>query len=188
MRLPITLYGNPVLRQKGTEISQITDEIRQLAEDMIETMEDAHGVGLAAQQIGQALQITVIDVTDVEDRPSRMWIDQKEVDLKEFMPMVLINPKIDLTKKKEIGQEGCLSIPDITADISRGYRVKVEALDLEGKPLKFEAAGLLGRAVQHEVDHLNGVLFIDHMDEPTRKRIKKDLEELREYGQAGSTV
>lgn len=188
MKLPIVLYGNPVLRQKGEEIKEITDEIRQFAADMIETMHEASGVGLAAQQVGKALQITVIDVADVAERPSRMWIDQKEVDLEKYMPMVLINPKIEITKKKEVGMEGCLSFPEISADISRGFRVKVEAQDLEGNELKFEAAGLLSRAVQHEVDHLNGVLFIDHLSMLARLPIKADIKIIKQQGQAGQTV
>ncbi|MEM9446573.1 MAG: peptide deformylase [Verrucomicrobiota bacterium] len=188
MKLPIVLYGNPVLRQKGEDIKEITDEIRQLAQDMIETMHEAHGVGLAAQQIGKALQITVLDVADVAERPSRMWISQQEVELEKYMPMILINPKIEMTKKKEVGEEGCLSFPGITADISRGFRVKVEALDLQGKEIKFEAAGLLGRAVQHEVDHLNGILFIDHISPTTRHSIKDGITAIRHRGQSGQTA
>lgn len=182
MILPITIYGNPILRKKGAKIESITPEINQLIDDMLETMYDAEGVGLAAQQIGHALQLTVIDVAGITERPSRMWINDKEVDLEAHMPMVLINPEISTTKKKEVGPEGCLSFPEILGDISRGFRVKVNALDRQGNPLVFEAAGLLGRAVQHEVDHLNGILFIDHMAQHHRTSIKYQLEEIKEAG------
>lgn len=179
MILPIVQYGDPILRQKGTSISEITPEIQQLAQDMIETMHDAEGVGLAAQQIGKALQITVIDIPPDIDRPSRMWINDKEVDIQTYMPLVLINPQISFTKKKEIGPEGCLSFPKLTADISRGYRVKVQCQTLEKDSFAFEASGLLGRAVQHEVDHLEGVLFIDRMTKDDRDRLKSKIEALK---------
>ncbi|MDD5262836.1 MAG: peptide deformylase [Methylacidiphilales bacterium] len=179
MVLPIIRYGNPVLRRKGALIEKITPEIRQLAQDMIDTMHEAEGVGLAAQQAGHALQLAVIHIPSNIERPSKMWIGGKEVDLQLYMPLVLINPKLALTKKKEIGSEGCLSFPGITAEISRGYRVKVQSLNLEGKPFAFEAAGLLGRAVQHEADHLNGVLFIDRMTPEDREALKDEIESIR---------
>jgi len=166
--LKIVQYGDPVLRSKGATIEKIDDDVKALAEAMLETMYAANGVGLAAQQIGQALQLTVIDVADVEERPSRMWVAGEEVDLAEYMPMVLINPEITPHGDREVGVEGCLSFPDITADISRPGKVKVKATTLEGEALEFEADGLLSRAVQHEFDHLQGVLFIDRMNSATK--------------------
>lgn len=174
----IVIYGDPVLRKKGKDIVKITDEIRAFAQDMIETMHEAHGVGLAAQQVGEAIQLTVIDVSDAENRPSRMWIDGEEVDPKEHMPLILINPQTELSRETEIGPEGCLSFPEITADISRAERVKVTALDLEGKPVSFEAEGLLSRAVQHETDHLNGILFIDRMSSASKVTLASKLKKL----------
>jgi peptide deformylase len=174
----IVIYGDPVLRKKGKQIDEITEEIRTLAQDMIETMHDAHGVGLAAQQIGESVQLTVVDVSDAENRPSRMWIDGQEVDPKEHMPLILINPELELGRETEIGPEGCLSFPEITADISRAERVKVKALDLDGKPVLFEAEGLLSRAVQHETDHLNGILFIDRMSSATKVALGSKLKKL----------
>ncbi|MDR0534337.1 MAG: peptide deformylase [Verrucomicrobiales bacterium] len=179
MILPIVKYGNPVLRQKGANISKVTPEIEQLVADMLETMHDANGVGLAAQQIGKALQLAVIDIPTDSERPSRLWLDGKEADVQSIMPLVLINPKVEITKKKEIDGEGCLSFPGIGGDISRGYRVTVEYQDLEMKKCKFEAGGLLGRAVQHEVDHLNGVLFIDKMSKEEREAQKDKIEAIR---------
>ncbi|MDX6766806.1 MAG: peptide deformylase [Candidatus Methylacidiphilales bacterium] len=181
MILPIIPYGHAVLRKKGRTVPAITPEIRQLVADMIETMRAAHGVGLAAQQIGQDLQLCVIEITPEvsKERPSRKWVDGKETDPHEHMPLVLVNPVIEMTKKKETGPEGCLSFPGLTADIVRGYRVKVTHQDLEGKTHTFEAAGLLGRAVQHEYDHLQGVLFIDRMDPADRAELKDEIEALR---------
>jgi peptide deformylase len=174
----IVIYGDPVLRKKGKDIVKITDEIRAFAQDMIETMHEAHGVGLAAQQVGEAIQLTVIDVSDAENRPSRMWIGGAEVDPKEHMPLILINPQLELSRETEIGPEGCLSFPEITADISRAERVQVSALDLEGKPVSFEAEGLLSRAVQHETDHLNGILFIDRMSSASKVTLASKLKKL----------
>jgi peptide deformylase len=178
MILDIVKYGNPVLRAKGKKIENIDGEIRALASDMLETMYNASGVGLAAQQIGRALQITVVDISDAENRPSRMWIAGQEVDPKEHMPMVLINPELVLDEAQEIGTEGCLSFPEITAEISRAAKVKVKAKDLEGGLIEFEAAGMLGRAVQHEADHLNGILFIDRMSSATKVALAGKLKRL----------
>jgi peptide deformylase len=174
----IVVYGNPVLRAKGKPIGKVDDELRALAADMIETMHHAAGVGLAAQQIGQALQLTVLDVSDAETRPSRMWIAGVEVDPNAKMPLVLINPELELGEETEVGTEGCLSFPEIVADIARSARVKVKALDLDGNRVEFEAAGLLGRAVQHEIDHLNGVLFIDRMSSATKVSLAGKLKRL----------
>lgn len=186
MILPIVRYGDPVLRQKGQRIGAITPEIRQLAEDMIETMREAHGVGLAAQQVGRALQMCVIEISAEchKERPSRKWVGEQEVDPLEGMPLVVINPVLTLTKKKEVGVEGCLSFPGISADISRAWRVGVVYEDLEGRVCRFDASGLLGRALQHEVDHLNGVLFIDRMEAGDRAELREEIEAIRS-GKAG---
>jgi peptide deformylase len=177
----IVLYGHPALRAKGIRIACVDDSVRQLAVDMLETMEDAAGVGLAAQQVGVPLQLTVVDISCVEDRPSRMWVDGREVDPLGHMPLILLNPQLEPGGEKESGQEGCLSFPEITAEIVRPSRAKVDAVDLEGHPVVFECDGLLARALQHEVDHLHGVLFIDRMNSATRagltgrlKRLKRD--------------
>jgi len=178
MILDVVKYGNPVLRTKGRKIKNVDDEIRALAADMLETMYDASGVGLAAQQIGRALQLTVVDISDSESRPSRMWIGGEEVDPKEHMPLILINPELELGEEQEVGTEGCLSFPEISAEIPRAAKVKVKAQDLEGHPIEFEAAGLLSRAVQHETDHLNGILFIDRMSSATKVSLAGKLKRL----------
>jgi len=174
----IVKYGDPMLRTKGKRLEAFDDEIRALAADMLETMYEANGVGLAAQQVGRALQLTVIDVSDAESRPSRMWLAGEEVDPKEHMPLILINPELQLGDEVEIGTEGCLSFPEITAEIPRALKVKVNAQDLNGNRLEFEAAGLLGRAVQHENDHLNGILFIDRMSSAAKAALAGKLKRL----------
>src|SRR5246127_285188 len=128
----IVKYGDAVLRTKGKRLEAIDDEVRTLAADMLETMYEANGVGLAAQQVGRALQLTVIDVSEAESRPSRMWLGGEEVDPKEHMPLILINPELQFSGEMELGTEGCLSFPEITAEISRSAKVKVKAQDLEG--------------------------------------------------------
>jgi peptide deformylase len=174
----IVKYGDPVLRTKGKRLEAIDDEIRALAADMLETVYEANGVGLAAQQVGRTLQLTVIDVSDAESRPSRMWLAGEEVDPKEHMPLILINPELQLDDEVEIGTEGCLSFPEITAEIPRALKVKVNAQDLNGNLVEFEAAGLLGRAVQHETDHLNGILFIDRMSSAAKAALAGKLKRL----------
>ncbi len=188
--LDIVKYGQPVLRAKGRPITRVDDETRQLAADMLETMRDAQGLGLAAQQVGVAAQITVIDVSPInrEERPSALFIGGEEVDLDAWMPLVLLNPQVEFVgADREAASEGCLSFPDIHADIRRASRVRVQAQLLkengETQALEFEATGLLARALQHEVDHLNGVLFIDRMNSATRVGLAGRLKRLqRESG------
>jgi peptide deformylase len=174
----IVIYGDQVLRTKGKRIEEIDDEIRALAGDMLETMYGASGVGLAAQQVGKALQLTVIDVSDAESRPSQMWIAGEEIDPKDHMPLILVNPELQLSEELEVSTEGCLSFPEITAEIARPGKVKVVAQDLQGNRLEFEAAGLLGRALQHEMDHLNGILFIDRMSSAAKASLAGKLKRL----------
>lgn len=182
MILEIVKYGNPVLRAKGALVDKVDDKVKALAADMIETMYDANGVGLAAQQIGVPVQMAVIDVSDMEDRPSAMFIDGKEVPLEDYMPLILLNPELRLSKDKEMGTEGCLSFPDLTAEISRASGVHCKAQLLDGSELDFEASGLLARALQHEVDHLHGVLFIDRMNSATKASLAGRLKRLqRDY-------
>ena len=175
----IVHYDAPVLRAKGREVGAITPHIRKLIDDLFDTMREARGVGLAAQQIGEAIQLAVIDITGIKERPSKMWIKGKPVEPEAFMPLVLINPVVKGTKTKIIGHEGCLSFPDLTLDIARSQRVSVKTRKLEGGDFEFDAAGLLGRAVLHEVDHLHGRLFIDHISAEERKLIRDDLEYIK---------
>lgn len=179
MKLPIVKYGNPILRAKGKAIDQVDEHIRSLADDMLETMHAANGVGLAAQQVGAALQLTVLDISQVEDRPSLMKLNGKQVDPASMMPLILLNPKLEMDEEIASGNEGCLSFPDITADIDRAVSVRVEAETLEGETVQIEAAGLLARALQHEVDHLNGILFIDRMSSVAKATLSSRLKRLQ---------
>ena len=163
MILKVVKYGNPVLRKKGAKVEKITPEIKQLIADMFETMNDARGVGLAAQQIGQALQLTVIDVREATDRPSTLELKGEPADPDSFMPLVLINPVVKPVTDPVEGPEGCLSFPEIYADITRPETVDVVAMNGKWERIEFRCGGLLARAVQHELDHLNGILFIDRM-------------------------
>ena len=119
MRLPICLYGDAILRIKGQRITEINDRIRDLAANMLETMRAANGVGLAAQQVGEPLQLTVLDISQVEDRPSTMKLNGHAVDPRSAMPLILINPELSLGQETSIATEGCLSFPDITGEIER---------------------------------------------------------------------
>lgn len=179
MVLPLTFYGNPVLRKKGARVGDITPTILQLIADMIETMDASHGVGLAAQQVGAELQLTVLDVRGMKDRPSTMSINGSEADVEEHMPLVLINPEIQPMGDKVVGSEGCLSFPEIFGEIERRAEVEVTATNAKGKRWTFRCGGLLARAVQHEFDHLQGILFIDRMEREVKSEIKPELEELQ---------
>lgn len=179
----IVKYGDPVLRAKGRRVAEVTEEIRALAADMIETMEAANGVGLAAQQVGEALQLTVLDVSRSEDRPSTLKLNGEDVDPNTAMPMVLLNPKLSLGKETVIGVEGCLSFPEITAEIRRAEKVVAQAETLEGETLEIEATGLLARALQHETDHLHGVLFIDRMSSATKATLASRLKRMQKENQ-----
>jgi peptide deformylase len=179
MILEVVKYGHPVLRQKGVRVESFSAEIKQFIADMLETMYAAKGVGLAAQQVNRALQITVIDVAPVTDRPSTMEVDGQPVDIPDHMPLVLVNPEIKPAGDPVSGAEGCLSFPEIYADINRPEFVEVKALNDKGKPISFRAGGLLSRAVQHEVDHLNGILFIDRMDKKTKEEVRSEIDELQ---------
>ena len=185
MILPILEYGDPLLRAKGKPIDNIEDRIRELAANMIETMHAANGVGLAAQQVGEALQLTVLDVSLVEDRPSTLKVDGKEVDPKAAMPLVLINPEIELRGAAESRVEGCLSFPEITGDIERATSVIMRAQTLESSTTEIEATGFLARAIQHEGDHLNGILFIDRMNSAAKAALSSRLKRLQKETRRG---
>ncbi len=179
MILEVLQYGHPVLRQKGARIATITPEIQKLVQDMLETMRAANGVGLAAQQIGRALQLTVIDVRAATDRPSTLQINGKEADVAASMPLALINPEIKPSGDSQAGTEGCLSFPEIFGEIKRAATADVSATNAKGDLIEFRCGGLLARAIQHELDHLNGILFIDRMSRAEKEELKSQLEELQ---------
>lgn len=178
MILPVVKYGHPALRRPGQRIREITPAISQLIADMLETMRAAEGIGLAAQQVGEALQLAVIDVRPAKDRPSRLELNGQAVDPHSLMPLVLINPEIRPFGEPETGPEGCLSFPEIYGDITRPGQVEVSALNAQGQPIHFKAGGLLSRAIQHECDHLQGILFIDRMSSEVLSELRDQIEAL----------
>jgi peptide deformylase len=188
MILSILQYGDPILRVKGKQIEKIDDHIRELAANMIETMHAANGIGLAAQQVGEALQLTVLDVSQIEDRPSTLKLNGEDVDPAASMPLVLINPEIELGGETEIGTEGCLSFPEINGQIERAESTMARAQDLEGDKIEIVVSGLLARAIQHEVDHLNGILFIDRMNSAAKAALSSRLKRLQKQTKRGKRI
>jgi len=176
--LEIIKYGHPTLREKGARIKPVTPDLRELAGAMVETMHAANGLGLAAQQVGRALMLAVIDVRG-SDRPSQLLIDSQPQDVAAFMPLVLVNPQLTNPRGEQASPEGCLSIPEVNAEIPRAGQVTVRAQNLDGKEFVFDCTGLLACVVQHEVDHLNGVLFVDRMDAATRASFAGKLKKLQ---------
>lgn len=184
MLLTVVKFGTPVLRQRGARVEKVNATIRQLIADMLETMYDYKGIGLAAQQVGFAFQLAVIDVRGVSDRPSTLELEGQPADVAKFMPLVLVNPVIIPVGEPVCGPEGCLSFPEIYADVSRPEVIDVKALDGEGHPITFRCGGLLARAIQHEADHLNGILFIDRMDKQIKADLRPELDLLQEETKA----
>jgi peptide deformylase len=150
-------YGDPVLRRRSEPVGEITPELQALAADMIDTMYDEAGIGLAAPQVGVSLRLMVVG-------------DERGRD-----PRALVNPAIVERGGEITAEEGCLSLPGIFADVTRSEWVRIEAKDLDGQPVSIRARGLHARVFQHEIDHLDGVLFIDHLDPMTRDRIKRKI-------------
>jgi peptide deformylase len=179
MILKVVKFGHPALRKRGMRIESVTHAIETLIKDMFETMYAARGIGLAAQQVGEPLQLTVLDVRAATDRPSTLQIDGQERDPNQFMPLVLINPQIKPLGDVVAGPEGCLSFPEIYVDIRRPESVHVVATNEKGTRIEFTCGGLLARAIQHETDHLNGILFIDRMDAETKAGIKDEIDALQ---------
>ena len=186
MILKVVKYGHPALRKKGERVRSITPAIKELIANMFETMYDARGIGLAAQQVGEAVQITVIDVRAASaERPSTLELDGKPAPVEDFMPLTLINPEIKPVGEPVAGPEGCLSFPEVYADIERPESVDVTAMNEKGKKIEFRCGGLLARAVQHETDHLNGILFIDRMDSATKRALKPEIDVIQAETKAG---
>ncbi|MEP7070993.1 MAG: peptide deformylase [Verrucomicrobiota bacterium] len=185
MKLTIRKYGDPVLRSKGRRVSAIGPALSTLAQNMLETMRAVNGVGLAAQQVGEALQLTVIDISQVEDRPSTMALNGRQVDPSEQMPLFLLNPEIEIGPEREVATEGCLSFPEISAEVERSAWAKVRGQVLGGERVEIEATGLLARALQHEIDHLNGILFIDRMSSAAKASLASRLKRLQKETQRG---
>jgi peptide deformylase len=179
MSLQIVHYCDPILRRKGDKITVFDAFVRQLSADMIATMHEANGIGLAAQQIGHALQICVVDLRKAEI--DFTWeLDGAKPPLDLFMPMTLVNPELSVVHGTDeyLYEEGCLSFPNIRGDVPRPDAITVKYKDENGVPHVLRCDGLFARCIQHEADHLNGILFIDRMEKKVRNSIDPQIREL----------
>lgn len=171
--LPISYYGQSVLREQARPIEKISERHRQLARDMAETMYEARGIGLAANQVGVLERLIVVDV-DWSDRKSKKEVQPRA-------PIAMINPElIEESVEDDVYCEGCLSIPEIDGDVWRPFKIRYRYTDLAGDRVEETAEGLKARCIQHEIDHLNGTLFIDHLTPETRGKLAGKLTALRQ--------
>ena len=168
MIYPIVKYGDSVLEKLAETVTKFDDELQKLIDDMFESMYAAHGVGLAAPQIGISKRLAVIDITFKEDPNAKL---------------VLVNPEIVLKEGRQRGTEGCLSIPDFREDVTRAQRVTVKAQDAKGNRVEYTGEDLLARAFLHETDHLNGKLYISHISALKRDLIKRRIKKLAKAGE-----
>jgi peptide deformylase len=160
---PIRIYGDPVLRQKAADVTAFDESLRGLVADLYDTMKAYRGVGLAAPQVGVAQRVFVVDVP-VQDEPNRRF--------------AVVNPELDLRSGKETAEEGCLSMPAIYEDVVRAAELRLRAYDEHGKPFEMRVDGYLARAIQHESDHLDGVLFTDRLSPLKRQFLRRQLDAL----------
>jgi peptide deformylase len=159
----IRIYGDPVLRKKAKEIAKVDEKTRRLAFKMLGILKDAGGMGLAANQVGEELRIFVVD---------------RSLFQMEDSPLIVINPVIADSRGQQVEEEGCLSVPGTYAEVSRPSELTVKGVDLDEKEITIEAKGVLSRVLAHEIDHLNGVLFVDHLSSLKRKLLSKKLKKL----------
>jgi peptide deformylase len=168
--LPLVIIPDPILRQKSKLVERVDEDVRKFADDMLETMYDAPGVGLAAIQVGEARRMLVVDVAGKDDDPD---------------PQVFINPTIvKSSDTPNVYEEGCLSIPDVYAEVERPAEVTVEYIDLAGEKQLVEADGILATVLQHEIDHLDGMLFIDHLSKLKREMVIRKFKKLSKQREA----
>ena len=165
--LKIEILGAPILREEADEVTDFDGDIRKLVDDMLETMYHARGIGLAAPQIGVSRRVLVVDVGEVDEEAAG--------------PLALVNPEVvEASKEKERAAEGCLSIPGMEEVVERPARVRIQGYSPDGEPVAVEASGMFGRALQHEIDHLDGVLFIDRVSPLKRKLLLKKWKKKQE--------
>jgi len=180
MSLKISYFGDPILRKKGSKVEDFDESLLKFSKEMLVLMHESEGIGLAAQQVGEAIQFCVVEVPEHPDYPMTCIFDGKALSPSLVMPMSLANPKVKVLPSDEYYyEEGCLSFPGINADVARPERILITYQDLDGVEHTLECDGLLARCIQHEVDHLNGVLFIDRMEKQTYAGIKKEVQELK---------
>ncbi len=169
---PLVILPDPVLRQVSKPVERVDDALRKLADDMLETMYEAPGIGLAAIQIGEPLRLLVIDLAKEGEPPA---------------PHVFINPQVlESAEQRSVYEEGCLSIPDYYAEVERPASVRVQYIDRDGRQQEIMAEGLMATCLQHEIDHLNGVLFIDHISKLKRDMVVKKFKKLAKDRAAGA--
>jgi peptide deformylase len=165
---PVVLFPDPVLLTPTRPVERVDEEVRALVQDMVETMYAAPGVGLAANQVGEQLRVCVVDLTVGETRDELR---------------VFINPEVVSTEGSQIGEEGCLSFPDITLEIERPMRAVVRAIDLDGKPFTLEGEGLMARAMLHEIEHLDGRTFLQHVSPLKRELVRRQIRKRMKSGE-----
>ena len=166
MTRSILTYGNQTLRKRARAVSQVTPAMKRLADDMLESMYESNGIGLAAPQVGESIRLIVVDVSGGEEEKTRK-------------PLVLFNPEILSSRGEIVAEEGCLSVPDVWADVTRPESITLKALDRDGNPLEFKNVdGILARCIQHEIDHLDGILFVDKISNTDRMLNEAKLKKL----------
>ncbi len=164
--LPIRIYGDPVLRKQAKEITRVDESIRKLALDMLKTVKEAKGIGLSANQVGVEKKLFVVDRSFFATSPG------------DDSPLIIINPVLVESHGEQTSEEGCLSIPGTYADVTRQLEVLVKGIDLDEQEIEIKAKGFLSRVLLHEIDHLNGLLFIDHLSSIRRRLLAKKLKKL----------
>ena len=184
-KLPVITSGAPVLKKSAQPVLQVNDEIRELADSMICAMREYDGIGLAAPQVGVSLRLVVLEVPGDDE----MAVTEGEKAMLPQMPMVLVNPRI-IGRSDSLCErdEGCLSVPGIYAPVIRSERVVLQSELIDGSVIEYECGGLLGRCIQHELDHLDGFLFTDRLEPVEAKRIAKQLEALERTGQSRNYI
>ncbi|MDO4221379.1 MAG: peptide deformylase [Akkermansia sp.] len=185
MLLDIKQYGDPVLRAVSAPVDQVDDSLRELAANMLETMYEANGIGLAAPQVGVNLRLVVIDTQEDEpeegEEPETATVNGEQRPVADLMPLVFINPVLEPYGKQQLFTEGCLSVHDIRSNVSRPDHVKATLHTLDGQVLEIDCGGLLARCLQHECDHLDGFLFTDRVSSAAKITLKKKLQRLAQW-------
>lgn len=185
MLLDIKQYGDPVLRAVSAPVDQVDDSLRELAANMLETMYEANGIGLAAPQVGVNLRLVVIDTQEDEpeegQEPETATVNGEQRPVADLMPLVFINPVLEPYGKQQLFTEGCLSVHDIRSNVSRPDHVKATLHTLDGQVLEIDCGGLLARCLQHECDHLDGFLFTDRVSSAAKITLKKKLQRLAQW-------
>ena len=185
MLLDIKQYGDPVLRAVSAPVDQVDDSLRELAANMLETMYEANGIGLAAPQVGVNLRLVVIDTQEDEpeegQEPETATVNGEQRPVADLMPLVFFNPVLEPYGKQQLFTEGCLSVHDIRSNVSRPDHVKATLHTLDGQVLEIDCGGLLARCLQHECDHLDGFLFTDRVSSAAKITLKKKLQRLAQW-------